>query len=161
MPLFIQCSSKLFTLNIPSPYVLGTLMELGISPIVTSGLIMQLLAGAKIIEVGDTPKDRALFNGAQKCKHQNKHWNVCPWFYEKAMHLMELTCNCCVFFIGQCLPWWWQWPRPLCTSWQACTESQQKSALESVFLSSSKYVHLLVSSHWLATDCFSVFILFR
>jgi protein transport protein SEC61 subunit alpha len=47
----------------------GTLMELGISPIVTSGLIMQLLAGAKIIEVGDTPKDRALFNGAQKCTY--------------------------------------------------------------------------------------------
>uniref|UniRef100_A0A8D2CRH1 SEC61 translocon subunit alpha 2 n=1 Tax=Sciurus vulgaris TaxID=55149 RepID=A0A8D2CRH1_SCIVU len=46
--------------------VCRTLMELGISPIVTSGLIMQLLAGAKIIEVGDTPKDRALFNGAQK-----------------------------------------------------------------------------------------------
>lgn len=44
----------------------GTLMELGISPIVTSGLIMQLLTGVKIIEVGDTPKDRALFNGAQK-----------------------------------------------------------------------------------------------
>merc|ERR1712004_814737 len=33
---------------------------------VTSGLIMQLLAGAKIIEVGDTPKERALFSGAQK-----------------------------------------------------------------------------------------------
>lgn len=46
-------------------------MELGISPIVTSGLIMQLLAGAKIIEVGDTPKDRALFNGAQKCIKTN------------------------------------------------------------------------------------------
>jgi protein transport protein SEC61 subunit alpha len=44
----------------------GTLMELGISPIVTSGLIMQLLAGAKIIEVGDSPRDRALFSGAQK-----------------------------------------------------------------------------------------------
>lgn len=44
-------------------------MELGISPIVTSGLIMQLLDRAKIIEVGDTPKDRALFNGAQKCEH--------------------------------------------------------------------------------------------
>lgn len=44
-------------------------MELGISPIVTSGLIMQLLAGAKIIDVGDTPKDRALFNGAQKREH--------------------------------------------------------------------------------------------
>lgn len=50
----------------------GTLMELGISPIVTSGLIMQLLAGAKIIEVGDTPKDRALFNGAQKRTYNNK-----------------------------------------------------------------------------------------
>lgn len=50
----------------------GTLMELGISPIVTSGLIMQLLAGAKIIEVGDTPKDRALFNGAQKRESQKK-----------------------------------------------------------------------------------------
>jgi len=44
----------------------GTLMELGISPIVTSGLIMQLLAGAKIIDVGDTPRERALFSGAQK-----------------------------------------------------------------------------------------------
>ena len=44
----------------------GTLMELGISPVVTSGLIMQLLAEAKIIEVGDIPKDRALFIGAPK-----------------------------------------------------------------------------------------------
>lgn len=51
----------------------GTLMELGISPIVTSSLIMQLLAGAKILEVGDTPKDRALFNGAQKCKTMYIH----------------------------------------------------------------------------------------
>lgn len=55
-------------LTSPGSLPQGTLMELGISPIVTSGLIMQLLAGAKIIEVGDTPKDRALFNGAQKCK---------------------------------------------------------------------------------------------
>jgi protein transport protein SEC61 subunit alpha len=45
----------------------GTLMELGISPIVTSGLVMQLLAGAKIIEVDQGDKeDRSLFNGAQK-----------------------------------------------------------------------------------------------
>lgn len=29
----------------------GTCMELGISPIVTSGLVMQLLAGSKIIDV--------------------------------------------------------------------------------------------------------------
>uniref|UniRef100_A0A8C9BV94 Translocon Sec61/SecY plug domain-containing protein n=1 Tax=Phocoena sinus TaxID=42100 RepID=A0A8C9BV94_PHOSS len=44
----------------------GTLMELGISPVVTSGLIMQSSAEAKIIEVGDIPKDRALFSGAPK-----------------------------------------------------------------------------------------------
>eukprot|EP00118_Oscarella_pearsei_P024694 m.306609 g.306609 ORF g.306609 m.306609 type:complete len:477 (+) comp41400_c0_seq1:192-1622(+) len=44
----------------------GTLMELGISPIVTSSLIMQLLQGAKLIDVGDSPKDKALFNGSQK-----------------------------------------------------------------------------------------------
>jgi len=42
-------------------------MELGISPIVNAGLIMQLLSGAKIIEVDESNKeDRALFNGAQK-----------------------------------------------------------------------------------------------
>ncbi|KAJ3280594.1 translocon subunit, partial [Rhizoclosmatium sp. JEL0117] len=45
----------------------GTLMELGITPIITSGMIMQLLAGAKLIEVDYSLKeDRALFGGAQK-----------------------------------------------------------------------------------------------
>ena len=44
----------------------GTLMELGISPIVTSGLIMQLLAGAKLIEIGDTPKERLVFHCFQR-----------------------------------------------------------------------------------------------
>lgn len=45
----------------------GTLMELGISPIVTAGLVMQLLSGAKIISVDDDVKsDRQLFQGAQK-----------------------------------------------------------------------------------------------
>jgi protein transport protein SEC61 subunit alpha len=45
----------------------GTLMELGIGPIVTAGLVMQLLSGSKIIDVdfGD-PEDRALFTGGQK-----------------------------------------------------------------------------------------------
>lgn len=48
----------------------GTLMELGIGPIVTSGLVMQLLAGAKLIEVDQGDKDdKALFNGAQKRTH--------------------------------------------------------------------------------------------
>jgi len=45
----------------------GTLMELGIGPIVTSGMVMQLLAGSKIIEVDQGLKeDRALFSGVQK-----------------------------------------------------------------------------------------------
>ena len=47
----------------------GTLMELGITPIVTSGMIMQLLSGANLIHVDYSLKeDRALFSGAQKCK---------------------------------------------------------------------------------------------
>jgi len=42
-------------------------MELGISPIVTAGMVMQLLAGAKIIDINQNNKeDKALFNGAQK-----------------------------------------------------------------------------------------------
>jgi len=42
-------------------------MELGISPIVTSGMIMQLLAGSKLIDVDKKLKeDRDLFEGAQK-----------------------------------------------------------------------------------------------
>lgn len=45
----------------------GTLMELGISPIVTSGMVMQLLAGSKIIDVDQSQKeDRMLFQGSQK-----------------------------------------------------------------------------------------------
>ena len=44
-------------------------MELGITPIVTSGMIMQLLAGAQLIDVDFSLKDdRALFGGAQKCQ---------------------------------------------------------------------------------------------
>jgi len=47
----------------------GTLMELGITPVVTSGMIMQLLAGAQLIDIDFGLKDdRALFGGAQKCK---------------------------------------------------------------------------------------------
>lgn len=42
-------------------------MELGISPIVTSGMIMQLLSGTKILEVDMGNKDdQKLFKGAEK-----------------------------------------------------------------------------------------------
>jgi protein transport protein SEC61 subunit alpha len=45
----------------------GTLTELGIGPIVTAGLIMQLLLGSKIIKIDmSDPYDRSMFSGAQK-----------------------------------------------------------------------------------------------
>mmetsp|Transcript_61827 Transcript_61827/g.95984 ORF Transcript_61827/g.95984 Transcript_61827/m.95984 type:complete len:474 (+) Transcript_61827:81-1502(+) len=45
----------------------GTLMELGVTPIITSGMVMQLLAGSRIIEVDQGVKeDRNLYQGAQK-----------------------------------------------------------------------------------------------
>jgi len=45
----------------------GTLLELGIGPIVTAGLIMQLLAGAEIIKFDFTdPEERAIFTAATK-----------------------------------------------------------------------------------------------
>ncbi|CAK91034.1 unnamed protein product (macronuclear) [Paramecium tetraurelia] len=45
----------------------GTLMELGISPMVTASMIMQLLAGAKLIDVDQNVKeDKQLYSGAQK-----------------------------------------------------------------------------------------------
>lgn len=51
----------------------GTLMELGITPIITSGMIIQLLAGAGFIEVDHSlAEDRALFSGAQKCQYRTR-----------------------------------------------------------------------------------------
>ena len=45
----------------------GTLMTLGIGPIVTAGLILQLLAGSEIIKVDfQNPDDRAIFTSATK-----------------------------------------------------------------------------------------------
>jgi preprotein translocase SecY subunit len=45
----------------------GSLAELGIGPIVTAGLIMQILVGSKIINVNMAdPEERSLYTGAQK-----------------------------------------------------------------------------------------------
>jgi len=45
----------------------GTLMELGIGPIVTAGLILQLLIGSQMIECNmSLPEDRSLFTTASK-----------------------------------------------------------------------------------------------
>ncbi|CAH8557274.1 unnamed protein product [Heterobilharzia americana] len=60
IPLFGIMSSEsadpLYWLRVISASNKGTLMELGISPIITSGLIMQLLAGIQVLSVGDAPK---------------------------------------------------------------------------------------------------------
>src|ERR671919_1662208 len=45
----------------------GTLMELGIGPIVTAGLLMQLLKGSELINLNfKNPDDRSLFTSATK-----------------------------------------------------------------------------------------------
>lgn len=45
----------------------GTLMELGISPILTASLILELLSGVHIISYDSSnPEERAVFNGLQK-----------------------------------------------------------------------------------------------
>ncbi|XP_061983070.1 uncharacterized protein LOC133702766 [Populus nigra] len=45
----------------------GTVMELGIGPLVTSGMVMQFLAGSKLIKVNkDDREDRALLKAAEK-----------------------------------------------------------------------------------------------
>uniref|UniRef100_A0A2K5NCC3 Translocon Sec61/SecY plug domain-containing protein n=1 Tax=Cercocebus atys TaxID=9531 RepID=A0A2K5NCC3_CERAT len=56
------------------PFYWMRVILLGICPIVTSGLIMQLLFGAKITDVGGTPKDQALFNEAQNTLRGRGGW---------------------------------------------------------------------------------------
>lgn len=60
-------SDPLYWLRVIMASNRGTLMELGISPIVTSGMVMQLLAGSKIIDIDQNNKEeKELFAGAQK-----------------------------------------------------------------------------------------------
>ncbi|XP_055389045.1 protein transport protein Sec61 subunit alpha-like [Condylostylus longicornis] len=45
----------------------GTLMELGVAPLMTAGMVMQLLAGSKLIDYdGNLKEDKQLFNTLQK-----------------------------------------------------------------------------------------------
>jgi len=63
----IESSDPLYWMRMILALNRGTLMELGIGPIVTAGMVMQLLAGTKLITVDQSVKaDRELFNGAQK-----------------------------------------------------------------------------------------------
>ncbi|ANZ73521.1 BA75_01653T0 [Komagataella pastoris] len=60
-------SDPLFWLRMMLASNRGTLMELGISPIVTSGMVFQLLQGIQILDVNmENKADRELFQTAQK-----------------------------------------------------------------------------------------------
>ncbi|UCC20757.1 MAG: preprotein translocase subunit SecY [Promethearchaeota archaeon] len=64
---FEQSTDYFFWLRVILASQRGMLTELGIGPIVTAGLIMQLLLGSRIINVNMAdPYDRAMFSGAQK-----------------------------------------------------------------------------------------------
>ena len=59
--------SQILLFNIIFAANAGTLMELGIGPIVTAGLILQILVGAKIVNMDlSNPDDRKRFTAAQK-----------------------------------------------------------------------------------------------
>ena len=62
-----QANNQLSFLRVVFASTQGTLMELGIGPIVTAGLILQLLVGSDIIklDMGDSA-DRAIFGSATK-----------------------------------------------------------------------------------------------
>ncbi|KAJ7925353.1 SecY subunit domain-containing protein [Mycena leptocephala] len=60
-------SVPLYWMNVIPVSNRGTLMELGITPIITSGMIMRLLSGTGLIDVDFGDKvDKALFTGAHK-----------------------------------------------------------------------------------------------
>ncbi len=62
-----QTSPQVLLMNIIFAANTGTLMQLGIGPIVTAGLVLQLLVGAKLIDLDlSDPDDQKLFTFAQK-----------------------------------------------------------------------------------------------
>ncbi len=85
----------------------GSLMELGISPIVTSGMIMQLLAGIYLINVDFSLKeDRDLFSCTQKCECIPFPLALCPltclWNSVRTFDLARSGNHIC--------PHWTLWP---------------------------------------------------
>ncbi len=63
----ITTSPQVLLMNIVFAANTGTLTQLGIGPIVTAGLVLELLAGAKLIDLDMTdPEDKKLFTLAQK-----------------------------------------------------------------------------------------------
>ncbi|MCS7136439.1 MAG: preprotein translocase subunit SecY [Nitrososphaerota archaeon] len=62
-----QITEHIFILHVVFAQKTGTLTTLGIGPIVTAGILLQLLVGAEIIKLNLTkPEDRALFTSLSK-----------------------------------------------------------------------------------------------
>ncbi len=62
-----QVTEQIFILHVVFAQKTGTLTTLGIGPIVTAGILLQLLVGAEIIKLDlKKPEDRALFTSASK-----------------------------------------------------------------------------------------------
>jgi len=62
-----KANTQLETLQIVFASQLGTLMSIGIGPIVTASIILQLLVGSKIIDLDlSNPEDKGVFQGTQK-----------------------------------------------------------------------------------------------
>jgi len=68
VPLYgLQTTQDISAMRIIFASTKGSLMELGIGPIVTAGLILQMLAGSNFINVDfSNPEDRSLFTGVSK-----------------------------------------------------------------------------------------------
>lgn len=68
VPLYgLQTTQETSAMRIIFASTKGSLMELGIGPIVTAGLILQMLAGSNFINVDfSNPEDRSLFTGVSK-----------------------------------------------------------------------------------------------
>jgi len=77
-------------------------MELGITPIITSGMVFQLLAGTHLIDVNlDMKSDRELYQTAQKRKNTRKKHTV-------SMSLSCLSpCHHPLFRSSLCLRCFW------------------------------------------------------
>jgi len=67
VPVQATAATSVTLMNIIFASSVGTLMQLGIGPIVTAGLILEVLAGAKLIDIDLTdPEDQVKFTGAMK-----------------------------------------------------------------------------------------------
>lgn len=82
----------------------GTLMELGIGPIVTAGLILQLLKGSEIIKLDfKNPADRVLFSSATKILTIIVVLVEASAFLMSGIYGTDLTLQTMGFILGQLL----------------------------------------------------------